>query len=132
MPCRSYVDISSLRHLFEEHVAEHVISHVQWLQSQRQFTINSGKTPVMAYVMSKCLLSQSKYSGSVPPVMHMIYVMILRGTQKRQLGKWLDSRRWTAALVRAGLTTPEMTDYFLNVSCVSRTKHAHQVTASVL
>ena len=53
-------------------------------------------------------------------------------TAWKALGKWLDSSGWTAALVQAYIATPGKADSFLKVSHVSRTRHAHQVTAAAL
>ena len=50
----------------------------------------------------------------------------------KALGKWLDSSEWTAALVQADIATHGKADFFLKTSHVSRTRHAHQVTAAAL
>ena len=49
-----------------------------------------------------------------------------------EIWKWLDSSGWTAALVQADIATPGKADSFLKASHVSRTRHAHQVTAAAL
>ncbi len=43
---------------------------------------------------------------------------------------WLDCSGWTAALVLAGITSSGTADSFIKVSHVTKTRHAHQVTAA--
>ena len=50
----------------------------------------------------------------------------------KTIGNWLDGRGWTSALVEADITTPGTADSFLKASHLTRTRHAHQVTASSL
>ena len=66
-----------------------------------------------------------------------LYVIMLGGlniemTAWKTLGKWLDSSKWTAALVQTDITTPGKADSFLKASYVSRTRHAHQLIAAAL
>ena len=48
------------------------------------------------------------------------------------LGDLLDGSGWTGALVQAGVTTSGTADSFLKASHVTRTRRAHQITASSL
>lgn len=48
------------------------------------------------------------------------------------LGDLLDSSGWTSALTQANVASSGTADSFLKVSHVTRTRHAHQVTASAL
>ena len=50
----------------------------------------------------------------------------------KAIGSWIEDSGWTNALVQAGVTTPGTADSFLKASQISRTLHAHQVTASSL
>ena len=50
----------------------------------------------------------------------------------KALGEWLENSGWTAALVQADIATHGKADSFLKASHVSRTRHAHQVTAAAL
>ena len=50
----------------------------------------------------------------------------------KALGKLLDSSGYTAALVQADIASHGKADSFLKASHVSRTRHAHQVTAAAL
>ena len=48
------------------------------------------------------------------------------------LGDLLVSSRWTGALTQANIATSGTADSYLKVSHLTRTRHAHQVTASAL
>ena len=48
------------------------------------------------------------------------------------LGNWLDGSGWSSALVQADIASPGTADSFIKVSHVTRTRHAHQVTAATL
>ena len=50
----------------------------------------------------------------------------------KALGSWIEDGGWTSVLVKAGVTTSGTADSFLKASHVSRTRHAHQVTAAAL
>ena len=48
------------------------------------------------------------------------------------LGDWLDDSGWVEALVQAGVASAATADSFIKAARVTRTRHAHQVTASSL
>jgi len=48
------------------------------------------------------------------------------------LGDWLDESGWTNALVQADIAGAGTADSFIKVSHVTKTRHAHQVTAGSL
>lgn len=48
------------------------------------------------------------------------------------IGDWLEDAGWVEALVKAKVASPGTADSFLHASRVTRTRHAHQVTASSL
>ena len=50
----------------------------------------------------------------------------------KALGGWLDGSGWTDRLVQAGVAKVGMADSFLKASHITRTRHAHQVTAAAL
>ena len=47
----------------------------------------------------------------------------------RTLGDFLDGSGWTSAIMQANVASSGTADSFLKASHVSRTRHAHQVTA---
>jgi len=48
------------------------------------------------------------------------------------LGNWLDGSEWTSTLVQVDIASTGTADSFIKVSHVTRTRHAHQVTAATL
>ena len=48
------------------------------------------------------------------------------------IGYLLDGSGWTHALAQANIATPGTAESFLKTTHVTRTRHAHQVTASAL
>ena len=50
----------------------------------------------------------------------------------KTLGDWLDGSGWAHTQVRADITTPGTAESFLRASHVTRTRRAHQVTATAL
>jgi len=53
-------------------------------------------------------------------------------TAWRTLGDLLDGRGWTSAITQANVASSGTADSFLKASHISRTRHAHQVTACSL
>ena len=45
---------------------------------------------------------------------------------------WLEDTGWAEALVQAKVASAATADSFLKVSCITRTRHSHQVRASSL
>ena len=50
----------------------------------------------------------------------------------RTSGNYLEASGWTNALTEAGIASSGTADSFLKVSHLTRTRHAHQVTALAL
>jgi hypothetical protein len=50
----------------------------------------------------------------------------------KTLGDWLDGSGWTAAITEANIASSGTADSFIKAAHVSRTLHAHQVTACAL
>jgi len=48
------------------------------------------------------------------------------------IGEWLEDSGWTAAIVQAKIASAGTADSYIKAMHVSRTRHAHQVTASAL
>ena len=48
------------------------------------------------------------------------------------IGDWLEVSGWVEALVQAKVASSGVAESFLKASHVTRTRHAHQVTASAL
>ena len=50
----------------------------------------------------------------------------------RVLGDWLEDSGWVAVIVKSGIATQGTAESFLKASHVSKTRHAHQVSAAAL
>ena len=50
----------------------------------------------------------------------------------KTLGDWLRGSGWVQALVKADIATPGTADSFLRAAPVTRTRRAHQITATTL
>ena len=50
----------------------------------------------------------------------------------RALGIWLQDSGWVPALVHADIATPGTAESFIKVAHVTKTRHAHQITAASL
>lgn len=48
------------------------------------------------------------------------------------LGDWLDGSGWISALIQANIASSGTADSFIKASHVTKTRHAHQVTAASL
>ena len=53
-------------------------------------------------------------------------------TALKAIGTWTEDSGWTGALVKSGIASSGTADSFLKASPVSKTRRAHQITASVL
>ena len=53
-------------------------------------------------------------------------------TALKAIGKWIEDSGWTGALVQSGIASSGTADSFLKASHVSKTRRAHQITASAL
>ena len=47
------------------------------------------------------------------------------------LGDWLDDSGWVNALVQADIASPGVAESFIRGSHVTKTRHAHQITAQI-
>ena len=50
----------------------------------------------------------------------------------RLLGRWLEHSGWTSALTQSKVASPGKADFFIKAASVTRSRHAHQLTASSL
>jgi hypothetical protein len=99
--------------------------------------VNVGQIPVMA--VDQPLYSLAKQIQMSWPDTHGEdkYLVMLGGLHIemaafRALGTWLADSGWVPAIVQAEIATPGTADSFLKVAHVTKTRHAHQVTAASL
>jgi hypothetical protein len=99
--------------------------------------VNPGQIAVMAvYQPLYSLAHQIQMSWPVTPGEDKYLIMFgglhIEMAAFRALGTWLQDSGWTSALVQADVTTPGTADSFIKVAHVTKTRHAHQVTAASL
>ena len=105
----------------------------------RQVTdyVNPDQLPVIT--LDQPLYTITKYVQWKWPATHgeKVYVVMLGGLHIEMAfwslcGDMLESSGWTTALSEAGVASSGTADPFLKVSHLTRTRHAHQVTALAL
>ena len=129
---------SSLLPLFQEEAASAaMICHAIGVITKAVNFLNQGQVPVVAcdqplYAISKKIQWNflTVYGEKKPVVMFSGFHTELPAL--KALGSWIEDSGWTSVLVQAGVTTSGTADSFLKASHVSRTRHAHQVTAAAL
>ena len=96
--------------------------------------LNPGQIPVMAFDAPGYTLAQWKW-----PNVHgedkftvMFGGLHIEMTMWKTYGDYVDGSGWTNALIQAGIASSGTADSFLKASHLTRTRHAHQVTALVL
>ena len=99
--------------------------------------LNPGQTPVLAcdqpmYAMAKKIQWNWPSTYAESSIVMMFGGLHTELAALKALGTWIQHSGWTSALVQAGITTPGTADSFLKEAHVSRTRHAHQITACAL
>lgn len=97
---------------------------------------NPSQTPVI--VLDQRLLALAKqtqwtiaeFSEANPVV--MLGGLHIEMASLKVLGEWLSGSGWTEVIHSAGVATQGVAESFLSASHVTRTRHAHQVTAASL
>ena len=128
-------DISCLLPLFQEEAKSvAMILHAMNTVKCSVNFLNHGQIPVLA-------CDQPLYSIAKQIQWHWTqthgeqkYVVILGGLHVemaawRAVGDLLEASGWTSAITQANIASSGMADLFLKASHISRTRHAHQVTA---
>jgi hypothetical protein len=132
------LDVCSLISLFEEEAASvTMIRHAIDVVNQVIRFLNLNQIPVLACDQPLYAIAK-KIQWNWPELYGENKLVIMFGgfhtelAALKAIGHWIEGSGWTNALVQAGLTTPGTADSFLKASHVSRTRHAHQVTACAL
>lgn len=131
-------DISSLLPLFQKEAKSvaMILHAMNTINRSVQF-LNQGQIPAIAddhplYALAK------KIQWNWPETHgENKYVVMLGGLHTemaalRTLGDWLEGSGWTSVIIQANVASAGMVDSFLKASHVSRTRHAHQITACSL
>ena len=130
--------ISSLLPLFtEESKSVAMMRHSLDIVKKAVEHLNPGQVPIVTF--DQPLFTLAKQIQWCWPDIYGEdhFVIILGGLHTemavfRCLGHWLDGSGWTSALTQAQIASSGVADSFLKASHVTRTRHAHQVTACCL
>ena len=99
--------------------------------------LNPGQTPVITcdqplYAIAKKIQWQWPETQGERNFVVVLGGLHIEMTAWRTLGDLLDGSGWTRAITQANVASSGTADSFLKASHVSRTRHAHQVTACSL
>ena len=98
--------------------------------------INPGQIPVVTFDQHLYAIAKQVQWNWPEQFGEDQFVVMLGGHIEmaafKVLGGWLDGSGWTDCLVQAGVAKVGMADSFLKASHITRTRHAHQVTAAAL
>jgi hypothetical protein len=130
--------ISGLLPLFQEKAATiSMVKHGMNVVRQVTEHLNPGQIPVVT--LDQPLYAIAKYVQWKWPETHgeRVYVTMLGGLHIEMAlwslcGDLLESSGWTTALSESGVASAGTADSFLKVSHLTRTRHAHQITALAL
>ena len=130
--------ISSLLPLFPDHATSvAMIHHSMDIVKTATDWLNPGQIPIIAF--DQPLYALAKQIQWNWPTTHGEgqFVILFGGLHiemavLKVLGNLLDESGWTEALVQADITTAGKADSFVKGSHVTRTRRAHQITASSL
>ena len=122
---------------YEKAATPSMIKHGMDVQRQAIAYLNPGQIPVTAF--DQPIFAIAKYVQWKWPSTHgeHMHVVMLGGLHTemalwRTLGDVLEGSGWTTALTEAEIASSGIVDFFLNVSHLARTRHAHQVTIITL
>ena len=131
-------DISCLQPLFREEAksAAMILHAMNTVKSSIEF-LNPGQTPVITCDQPLYAIAEKIQWQWLETQGERNFVVVLGGlhiemTAWRTLGDLLDGSGWTSAITHANVVSSGTADPFLKASHVSRTRHAHQVTACSL
>ena len=99
--------------------------------------LNPGQTPIVAADQPLYALAK-KIQWSWPATHGEDHFVIMFGglhiemALQKVLGDWLEGSGWTNALVQADIAGSGTANSFIHASHVTKTRHAHQVTAASL
>ena len=129
---------SSLLPLFEEQAKSAAMMHHSFdVVSQSVNFLNPGQVPVTAcdqplFALAKQIQWHFPETHGEEHLVVMLGGLHIEFAALTTIGDWLEDSGWTSALVEANVASAGIADSFLKGSHISRTRHAHQVTASSL
>ena len=113
-----------------------MIHHATNVISKSVQFLNPGQTPVVTSDQPLYALAK-KIQWQWPEIHAETKVVMLGGLHTemaalRTIGDWLEGSGWTSAITETDIASAGTADSVLKASHVSRTRHAHQVTACSL
>ncbi|GFO32930.1 hypothetical protein PoB_005943500 [Plakobranchus ocellatus] len=138
-PSRDFeVTIGSLLPLFpDDSKSVAMIRHAMCVVKQAVHHLNPGQVPVLTLDQPLFAIAKQIQWNWPNDYGEDKFVMLLGGLHLEMaslatIGDLLDGSGWTHALTQANIATPGTAESFLKTAHVTRTRHAHQVTASAL
>jgi hypothetical protein len=130
--------VSSLLPLFEEQAkSAAMIRHSMDVVRSAVNFLNPGQVPVLAcdqplYALAKQIQWHFPDTYGEKRLVVMFGGLHIELAVLKTIGDWLKGSGWTSAVEQSNLASAGTADSFLKASHISRTRHAHQVTASAL
>ena len=114
-----------------------MISHAMNVVKKAVEICNPGQVPIITvdqplYTVAKQIQWNWPETHGEDHFFVMFSGLHIEMTALKTLGDLLEGSGWTGALTQAEIATPGTADSFLKASHVTRTRRAHQVTASAL
>ena len=134
----SPVDITALLQLFQEEAkSPSMIKHALNVVKQAVEFLNPNQVPVVAcdqplYATAKLVQWNYPKTHGEEKFLIMFGGLHVEMAALKTLGDWLQDSGWTAAIANANIASPGTAESFLKATHLSRTRHAHQVTACSL
>ena len=135
---KNNVSLISLLPLFPDQAKSvAMISHAMNVVKKAVEILNPGQVPVITvdqplYTVAKQIQWSWPETHGEDHFIVMFGGLHIEMTALKMLGDLLEGSGWTGALVQAEVATSGTADSFLKASHVTRTRRAHQVTASAL
>ncbi|MES9881624.1 MAG: hypothetical protein ABW185_12160, partial [Sedimenticola sp.] len=132
------VDISTLLPLFQEQSkSPAMIRHAMDIIQHAVDFLNPGQIPVIAcdqplYALAKTIQWNWPETHGEDRCVIMFGGLHIEMTALKALGNWLQDSGWVAAIADANIASSGTADSFIKAAHVTRTRHAHQVTAASL
>lgn len=130
--------ITALLPLFMEKAdSPAMVKHGMSIVKDTTAFLNPGQIPVLACdcpIFAMCKYTQWKYPMTLGEDKFIVMFggLHLEKALWTALGDFLDASGWTTALTEASVATAGTADSFIKASHITRTRHAHQVTALAL
>jgi len=137
-PTENDVALSSMLPLFHNQAKSvAMIRHSMDIVKKAVDILNPGQVPVITcdqplYTLAKQIQWTWPATHGEKQFVVMFGGLHIEMTALKTLGDLLEGSGWTGALVQAGVTTAGTAESFLKASHVTRTRRAHQITASSL